>query len=163
MPQFHISKVNGQLVLEKSKWSHLLELAFLFVFFAIWYYGLLFGGGQPVTKRLAGDLILWLFVISPLLFAPRILKDIKIVAIGEVFVFDRGGRSLLKDGFEVCPLGRVDYLQIRTFEGEGTEYRLSVILLDETKIQIDSSSDKEEIFRAAEEIADYVGVKVIEE
>ena len=35
-------------------------------------------------------------------------------------------------------------------------------MMDESEIVIDGFSDKEEIFRAAQEIADYVGVKVVE-
>ncbi len=77
----------------------------------------------------------------------HVVRLARIVRHGEVFTFDRAEDRFLRNGKLVSPIGRIDYVQIRTFRSaEGAdEYRLSVVLVDRTKTRIDQSMNAEKI------------------
>ena len=145
------------LIIKKSKSASTLFLLFIGLFWLTWY-GVLIGGGAPVT-----DFKLWLFYLAPLMSLPQILHSIKIITSGEFFAFDSDRKIIEKDGKRLAHFDDVERLQIRTFEdSEGSdEHRLSIVCNDNKKIRIEQTSDFQLICDAADDIADVLNVKVI--
>ena len=166
MKQFRIEKTGGKLLITKSRVTHLLSLVFMVAFFAMWYRFLLFGNAGPeplpLAKRLADQPFLWLFILTPLLLLPQLWSFTRIVAAGEVFAFDRSTDRLLRNQAILCPMSMIDFVQVRVFSGEHTEYRVSIVCRDGAKHRIAQGGSRDELFDLAEEIADYAGVKVVQ-
>ena len=135
-------------------------------FFGYWYYSLLKGlvedNGINTLQNIIEKPQIWLFLLAPLLGTMEVVTAIKKIVIGESYRLDRSMNEFRKNGKCLFQISDVDYVQIREYEdSEGDkDYRLSIVLKDQNKYFIDRSTDDDHIKELAEEIADFVSVKI---
>lgn len=149
----------GILVLEKSLARAAFQVGFFALFFVAWYSFLFAGRG---TSGNSPTLFMFLFWLAPLFAVPEIVRQVRVLASGETFTFNRTTGLIERNGTLVARFSDVERVQIRTIaQSEGSDqHRLSIVLKNEEKLRIDQSSDAEEITATAEDIADILGVEV---
>lgn len=117
-----------------------------------------------LRERLSQEPALWIW---PLLFVaaiPEIVRSVKIIAFGQELRFDGSARTIVKNGGEQSfSFDEVGHLQIRTIDGGegGDSSRLTLILKDGRKIEIERSDDGADIMALTDDGADILNVPIV--
>lgn len=156
--------------IEKSKTSVIFTLVSTLIFLCFWYGILLFVHGKSegiinpinIIKTLTKEQpYLWFFILIPLTSLPAIFKNLKIVIVGEYFIFDARDNQIYKDGNRISKFNQIEKVHIRRFSGENAdEYLLSLVPQVGKKIKIHKSSEEDLLYETADEIADILNVEV---
>jgi hypothetical protein len=115
-----------------------------------------------VLDRLSAQPFLWLFVLAPVFSVLQIFNSLRIAVVGEEFTFNGVTRTILKNQKQLARYNEIAYLQIRTIRGKSTDHRLTAVLQTGDKIEIHTSSNAYDIIALADDIADLLGVKVVQ-
>jgi hypothetical protein len=133
------------------------------LFLAGWMAGLLHtdGSNGSITERfmyLIFNPFYWIFLFSAAWIFYEIVKNIFLFIIGDQIIIDKGEATITKNGKYLFAFQDLECLQIREYTDSenDTDYRLSFVKTDGSKVFIDRSSDKDGIMEFAEEIADFV-------
>jgi hypothetical protein len=109
--------------------------------------------------------VLWKYCILgfPILLIPNIVRCIDIYINGEIYFFDGALKEIRKNKKIIAVFSDIDYIQIRTLydSDSANEYRVSMVFKSGNKIKIEQSHNRENITNVAEDIADILGVKII--
>ena len=152
-------------VLSKSRTAKIFEVLVGFAVLLIWY-ATLFGWAvldpdniaAKVRELTAQQPFMWLFVLLPVFFLPRLFRSAFIAVRGDSFSFDTLSRSVGHNGTPVASFAELKAVQIRTI-GEG--YRLSLILQGDGKVALGDDADYEHVCTIADALADLTGTKVV--
>lgn len=139
---------------------------FLIVFFGFWYWTLFQGltaGGASLIDGLKEEPTLILFLLALLLLLEGRLRMLRKPRVHRPTVeIDGTTHRLLIDDKPPSDQPYVVSVQARSFPlGEATEYRMSVLLGDGTKVRLAQGTDAEAVFDLAERVADHVGVEIV--
>ena len=163
---FLISRPNADtLVLEKSKMYSILAAVGILSFWIAWYSIYFQANGSPfeVLKSIRDKNIFVIFMgIAPLLGIFEIFKSIKNLINPRIIEFDKVLRKIRDDKKESVYFDDVEYIQIKVIkDSDGpNEYALSLSLKDNKKLRIEKDKSEKEIFKLADEISDFLKLKI---
>ena len=160
--RIHILKTEERLTLTKSKSYYNNQVIRLVVGIVVWciIWIVVFMLVQPsgVEFIFLGLLILLL----PAILIPRIYNHIKLGNESETIIFDQSNNHVLNNENLVASIDNIEYLQVFAHIARGPyEFSLLAVLKNGQKIQIDRTVSAEEIYSLAEEIAKFLGVKIL--
>ena len=149
----------GTLEIAQSRVRAALELAFISLFFTVWYAALLSFNKTPGH---AASPIMWLFWLGPLFSLSQIIRQARVLASGETFTLTRDTGTIERNGTRIARFSDVARIQIRTIrDSDGDEeHRLSIVLKSDEKLRIHQSSNAKEVTDIAEDLADALGVEI---
>ncbi len=101
---------------------------------------------------------------APLLALPAIIRSFDLLMTAETIEFRADTAEITKNGRRLVRFADVDRVQVREIEDseERDRYRLSIALKNGDKMRICQSGNRDWIFEAADDIADLVGVEVVQ-
>ena len=150
-----------------SRVAHLPLFILYLVVVAFTYYGLFiqyaaFTEDSP-NPGVLSRMVFLLTLLAPLFLVPRLRTLARIVLVGQVFTFDRLADSLQRNERIVCPMSSIDSVQILFRGGKTNKYYVSVACMDGTRNEIAFWISEKESYNLAKEIANYAGVRVVED
>lgn len=142
---------------------------FALLFVVLWYWFLL---GRPVglagaldslRTKVAGDVVMWLFALAPVLLVPPLYRVARTALRGRRYEFDTSSGVISYNGKEVARYGEVTNLQLHTIRGKrGQDKHLLTILLHRgDALDLCQSHDEELVISVADTLADLFDVRVV--
>lgn len=148
------------LLFRSSRGTAWLHVGFCLLFVAFWYG--MFYLVPDMRPDFGKNAFMWIFFLAPLLGLPAFFRLVRTGLVGSVHAFDRRGRIIIHNGTKVGRFEALRHVEIRTardYDGDET-FRLLLLLSDRKEIEL-AHSNEEAVTRGADEIADFLGLKVL--
>lgn len=109
-------------------------------------------------------IVFFLFVVLPIFNLPKFIGEIWAFFHVDTFYFDSLSKNITINKNLQIRFDEIDKLRIRRFPRSKNinEYSLSIITRDQKKIKIGQSSNFEDICDGADEIADLIGLSIVD-